>query len=169
MAPSAQALHGKREVRQAVVKSQRLAQQAQLARVDHIRCCAIGRAGDCMLEPTACCPAGAPGGCIRRPPRRGFRRGARGQGALAPSVQAHFEVAVAVVKERPVEFWRVSVAVVWVVTWLSPLQTRAFAWPQRRGTPGGSRWWPCRWLGPGLRPRWLRPRPCSILVAAFFW
>jgi hypothetical protein len=27
---------------------------------------------------------------------------------LAPSVQAHFEVTVAVVKERPVEFWRVG-------------------------------------------------------------
>jgi hypothetical protein len=27
---------------------------------------------------------------------------------FAPSVQAHFEVAVAVVKERPVEFWRVG-------------------------------------------------------------
>jgi hypothetical protein len=51
--PGAQALHGKSEVRQAVVKSQRLAQQAQLARVDHVRCCAIGRAGHRVLEPTA--------------------------------------------------------------------------------------------------------------------
>jgi hypothetical protein len=35
------------------VKSQRLAQQAQLARVDHVRCGAVGCARDCVLEPAA--------------------------------------------------------------------------------------------------------------------
>jgi hypothetical protein len=35
-----------------------------------------------------------------------------GKVLLAPSVQPHFEVAMAVVKERPVEFWRVSGCVI---------------------------------------------------------
>ena len=104
----AQALHGKREVRQAVVKSQRLAQQAELTGVDHVRRCAIGRTGYCMLEPTAAAQQ------THQADAFGVHRVAAfvvvrvGQVLLAPSVQAHFEVAVAVVKERPVEFWRVS-------------------------------------------------------------
>ena len=61
-----------------------------------------------MLEPTACAQQ------THQTDAFGVHRIAAfilvrvGKVLLAPSVQAHFEVAVAVVKERPVEFWRVG-------------------------------------------------------------
>ena len=102
-----QTLHGKSEIGQTVVKRQRLAQQAKLAGVDRIGRRAVSLACDGMLEPAAAAEQAHQANTFGVHRITAFVMVRVSQVLAAPNVQLRFEFAVAVVKERPVQFRRV--------------------------------------------------------------
>ncbi len=157
----AQALHREGKVGQPRMPRQRLAHQAQCARVQHLARAAIGRAGHRMAQPAGCAERGHQFAAVAVDVGVRVLRDVLAR----PGVQLALHLDMARFEERPVQ-----VAVVAHVSpWLSCPRRWASASRQRRDRRGRSPRSACTAPGPGPRPRWPGRRPSPIRGAACSW
>ncbi len=161
-----QALHGKGKVSQAVVKRQRLAQQAQVARVN-----AVG-------GPPKACPAtawrsqfGLPNSSTKarqRASRAACPRAHRAAGLPPPRRQVQPCCTVRGIKPRQRHAGLGHGADDGGVAHVSRPQILAFAWPQTHDRPGESRWSSCTRSAPAPRPQWSVHAHVPLLMEHFW-